>query len=118
MTTVEGLKDVLDGKCLLAKALMADYYNLRGWDQNGEPAPATLDRPGAVCIGSSRHEGLAKGGRARHNLIFFSIVWCFSLLRLGSHEQKRSSQERRCIGGNFKTLIDPKVRVTQHCVKK
>jgi aldehyde:ferredoxin oxidoreductase len=34
------------GRQLPFKALMADYYNLRGWDQNGEPTPATLDRLG------------------------------------------------------------------------
>jgi aldehyde:ferredoxin oxidoreductase len=34
------------GRQLPFKALMADYYNLRGWDESGEPTPATLDRLG------------------------------------------------------------------------
>ena len=34
------------GKVLPFKELMEDYYNLRGWDENGEPSQGTLDRLG------------------------------------------------------------------------
>jgi aldehyde:ferredoxin oxidoreductase len=34
------------GKVLPFKELMEDYYKLRGWDANGEPGQATLDRLG------------------------------------------------------------------------
>ncbi len=34
------------GKVPPFKILMEDYYTLRGWDGNGEPTPATLDRLG------------------------------------------------------------------------
>ncbi|MBA7633831.1 putative oxidoreductase YdhV [subsurface metagenome] len=34
------------GKVPPFKELMEDYYNLRGWDENGEPSQGTLDRLG------------------------------------------------------------------------
>jgi len=34
------------GKIPPFKELMEDYYNLRGWDENGEPSQRTLDRLG------------------------------------------------------------------------
>ncbi|TET85270.1 MAG: hypothetical protein E3J46_09945, partial [Desulfobacteraceae bacterium] len=34
------------GKVPPFKELMEDYYNLRGWDENGEPSQGTMDRLG------------------------------------------------------------------------
>jgi aldehyde:ferredoxin oxidoreductase len=36
------------GKVPPFKELMEDYYNLRGWDENGEPSQETLDRLGVT----------------------------------------------------------------------
>jgi len=36
------------GKVPPFKELMEDYYNLRGWDENGEPSQGTLDRLGLI----------------------------------------------------------------------
>ena len=36
------------GKVPPFKELMEDYYNLRGWDENGEPGQETLDRLGVT----------------------------------------------------------------------